>query len=97
MRRTGAAAEILTTNYVLVETAALIQRRLGIEATRAFAESIVPLLAIEWIDPEVHAGAVSTLPAANRRDLTCSGLNAFRERRSITVSEEAVSRYDTPQ
>jgi len=37
------AATFLTSNYVLVETAALLQHRLGMAAVRVFQEEVVPL------------------------------------------------------
>jgi hypothetical protein len=45
---------LLTTNYVLVETFALIQGRLGLEAVRDFQQDIVPVLDVEVITPEMH-------------------------------------------
>lgn len=36
--------QLITASYVLVETIAVVQRRLGMEAARAFQESVVPLL-----------------------------------------------------
>jgi len=45
-------AVLLTTNYVLLETSALVQRRLGMEALRDFETSVVPLLHVEWVDEE---------------------------------------------
>jgi predicted nucleic acid-binding protein len=47
-------AILVCSNYILVETFALIQHRLGIEAVRAFHEDIVPLLTIEWVNESIH-------------------------------------------
>ncbi len=52
-----AAAQLWTTSYVLVETVALLQRRVGMAAVRAFAESIRPLLTVRWVTAaDHHAG-----------------------------------------
>jgi uncharacterized protein len=38
---------LLTTNYVLVESCALLQNRLGVEALKTLEEDVVPLLRVE--------------------------------------------------
>jgi len=59
---------LLTTNYVLLESSALLQRRLGLEAYRDFETQVVPLLHIEWIDEARHrSGVLATLSAGRRR------------------------------
>ena len=59
---------LVCSNYVLVETLALVQRRLGIPAVRVFQEDIMPVLNVEWIDETVHqVGIASVLAAASRR------------------------------
>ena len=58
---------LVTTNYVLVETFAVVQRRFGMEAVRTFHNDIVPALTILWIDKAVHqAGALAMLAAGSR-------------------------------
>ena len=47
-------AILVTHSYVLVETCALIQNRLGLDALRIFEQNIVPLLTIEWITKVQH-------------------------------------------
>jgi predicted nucleic acid-binding protein len=46
--------DLVTSNYVLVETCALVQNRLGMTAIKVFQEDIVPVLRLEWIDEIVH-------------------------------------------
>lgn len=74
--------QLLTTSYVLVETVTVVQRRLGMEAARAFQESIVPLLRIEWIDGMLHQAGVSAVLTANRQDpslVDCIGFMVMRQ------------------
>jgi len=66
----AAASRFITTNYVIVETFTLLQRRSGIAAAKAFAEDIAPLLEIEWINNEIHDAALIAVLAANRRELS---------------------------
>jgi uncharacterized protein len=74
---------LVTTNYVLVETVAILQHRLGLPAVRAFSADICPVLTIEWVTAERHAKGLSALLAADRRKLSlvdCVSFNTMRER-----------------
>jgi predicted nucleic acid-binding protein len=79
--------QLLTTSYVLVETIAVVQRRLGMEAARAFQESIVPLLRIEWVDAMLHRAGVSAVLTANRRDLSLVDCVSFAVMRQLGLSQ----------
>jgi uncharacterized protein len=68
---------LVTSNYILLETLALIQTRLGMEAVRVFQEDIVPLLNIHWIDAPVHAAATSALLATGRKQLSLVDCSSF--------------------
>ena len=61
---------LLCHNYILVETSALILRRLGMEAVRVFEQDIIPILRIFWVTKEVHSAAVSAHLMAGRRTLS---------------------------
>ena len=74
---------LFTSNYVLVESFALVQRRLGLEALRALADVIVPMMQPLWIDEELHAAAVAALFATGRRRLSlvdCASFELMRRR-----------------
>ncbi len=49
--------ELLTSSYVLVESFALIQARLGFPVLRDFVSSLEDLLRIIWVDEELHRRA----------------------------------------
>ena len=68
---------LFTSNYVLVESFALVQRRLGLEALRALADILVPMLRTLRIDEELHAAAVAALFAASRRKLSLVDCTSF--------------------
>ncbi len=75
---------LVATNYVLVETYALIQHRIGLDAVRTFTADFVPLLDMEWIGGGLPAPAVSALLGASRRDLSlvdCVSFETMRRRR----------------
>ena len=68
---------LFSSNYVLVETFALVQRRLGFDATRELANVLAPLLQTLWVDEAIHAAAVASLIAAGRRQLSLVDCASF--------------------
>jgi predicted nucleic acid-binding protein len=78
--------DLVCTNYVLVETFALVQNRLGIEAVRTLQEDIVPLLQIEWIDPQSHNRGVAALLTAARRQLSLVDCASFDTMRRLGIT-----------
>ncbi len=61
---------LFTSNYILLETAALLQHRFGIEALRLFDGDLMPVVETSWVDESLHKQGLSALFAANRRDLS---------------------------
>jgi len=76
---------LVTTNYVVLESMALLQSRLGMSAVRSFRDAILPIIRIEWIDEAVHAQAVSAFIAADRRGLSLVDLSSFETMRNLGV------------
>jgi predicted nucleic acid-binding protein len=79
---------LLSSNYVLLETTALLQHRFGVVAVRLFESDILPVVEITWIDKAIHKQAMSALLAANRRTLSlvdCTSFEIMRETGSDTV------------
>lgn len=67
-RLTAADATLFTSNYVVVETNALVQRRLGMEALRVFQIEVLGGVSVLYVDREAHeAAAAAQLVAAERR------------------------------
>jgi predicted nucleic acid-binding protein len=78
--------DLITHNYVVVETHALVTNRLGLAAVRDFVETIAPLMSIDWVDTTLHAVAESMVLTANRRQLSlvdCVSF-AFMRQRGLT-------------
>jgi predicted nucleic acid-binding protein len=61
---------LVTSNYVLVETFALLQNRIGLSAVRGFQEDIIPLINIEFVTSSTHRAGVASLLSAARRNLS---------------------------
>jgi predicted nucleic acid-binding protein len=70
-------------NYILVETIAVLQNRLGMDAVIAFQNDISPILTILWVDEELHQRAVSALLAARRRRLSLVDCTSFESMRRV--------------
>ncbi|MPZ20184.1 MAG: PIN domain-containing protein [Luteitalea sp.] len=74
---------LLVTNYVVVETTALVQHRLGREAVRVLCGDILPALDVHWITEADHMHAQTALLATDRRRLSlvdCSSFHVMRNR-----------------
>lgn len=73
VRRLGAILangdELLTHNYVLVESTALLQARLGLAAAVKLARDAAALT-VEWIDEDLHALGVQALERSRKRHLS---------------------------
>lgn len=77
--------QLVTQSYVIVESSALIQRRLGWEALRDFLETIVPLFAIVWIDESLQAAASAALLTSGKRGLSLVDCASFEVMRRTGV------------
>jgi uncharacterized protein len=77
---------LVTTNYVLVETVALVQHRLGMKAIKMFQQDIVPALRIEWIDEAMHQTAMGIMLAAARKHLSLVDCASFETMRLFEIT-----------
>jgi predicted nucleic acid-binding protein len=73
----AAGIDLLTHEYVVVESTALIQRRLGLGALRRFVNDLLPLVEVAWIDPALHVEAREALLAAGRRTISLVDWTSF--------------------
>jgi len=80
-----AGAVLLSHNYILVETSALVSRRLGIEAIRAFERDIVPVLRVEWVTRDIHCVAAAAHMIAARRALSLVDCVSFEVMRRSEI------------
>lgn len=76
---------IVTSNYVLLETSALVQQHLGIPALRALHEDFSPLLAIEWVSEHAHKAAVEATLTASRKKLSVVDCVSFQLMRAAGI------------
>jgi predicted nucleic acid-binding protein len=80
-----AEAALTTSNYVMLESVAVAQRRLGLGAVRALVSQIAPLLEIVFVDEATHGAGVTALLVAGRRDLSLVDCTSFEIIRRLHV------------
>lgn len=76
---------LVCSNYVLIETFALVQNRLGMEAVRAFQEDVIPMLTIEWVDESAHQRGIASMLTANRRGFSLVDCVSFDIMRRLGI------------
>ena len=57
---------LVTSNYVLLETTALLQNRFGLSAVRDLQKSVVPLIEVLWMTETQHHRALGRLFRTDR-------------------------------
>ena len=77
--------ELLTHNYVLLESTALIQRRLGLNIAMAIYEHGLPTT-VYWVNESDHQEAVDMLRQRGRRGLSLVDCMSFIVMRRLGVS-----------
>jgi len=78
--------QFYTSNYVVLESYALIQQRLGLAAVKGLQTNLIPLCNIHWVSPKLHAVSVSSLFAANRRQLSLVDCTSFAVMRQLGLN-----------
>lgn len=82
-----AGEELLTHNYVLVESLALLQARLGVPAALKLAKDSTAF-AIEWVDNDLHASGIRELERSKKRHVSLVDHISFlvMRRRGVTAA-----------
>ena len=76
-----------TTSYVLIETIALLQSRVGLEPVRDFDEHVFPMLSVEWVSEDLYSRGARRLSMANRRRLSLVDCVSFEFMRQQGISD----------
>lgn len=77
---------VVTHSYVCIETIALLQRRVGLDAVRAFVDDVLPALTIEWVGEALHRAATAACLAAGQRDVSLADWTSFTHMRRRGIS-----------
>lgn len=80
-------AGLVANSYILLETAALLQNRMGLDAVRTFFLDIHPLLEIDWIDAALFSLAVSLLLSTHRKGLSLTDCTSFLTMQKLKLSK----------
>jgi uncharacterized protein len=78
--------EPLTHSYVVVESVALTQARLGIEAVRRVLDDLLPVFELHFVGEALHATATAALLAAGSRDVSLVDRVSFELMRSLGIT-----------
>jgi predicted nucleic acid-binding protein len=80
-------APLMSTSFVLVETYALIGRRLGLDAVRSFRADLAPLIDVVWVDEALHNAGLDVLLDRRQRLLSLVDAVSFVAMRQANVAE----------
>lgn len=69
--------ELVTTSYVLLESYALLGRRVGLDAVTGFRSEFAPLLSVAWVGPELHEAGLDHLVQRGRRLMSLTDAVSF--------------------
>ena len=79
---------IITTNYVVLETLALLQGRLGFDAAKIWYSDILGVVDVRWTDESTHSRAFELWLSLGRRKLSlvdCVSFVILRQHKLETV------------
>ncbi|MBP6715476.1 MAG: type II toxin-antitoxin system VapC family toxin [Acidobacteria bacterium] len=84
----GSGRALWTTSFVVVETMALLQHRIGTNAARTFDEDVLPVMRVAWVDDALYRQGTERLWRADRRQLSlvdCVSF-AFMKQQGLTTA-----------
>lgn len=79
-------ALLFSSNYIILETIAILQHRFGADAVRLFIGSIQPVINILWINEDLHNSALSIILTINNRDLSLVDSTSFEFMRKMELN-----------
>jgi len=78
-------AQLVTSSFVLVETTALLQRRVGLASVHDFNSKIFPLLEVIWVDDKWYTRAMQRLFAQNSKNVSLVDCLSFEVMESLEI------------
>ena len=78
--------DLVCTNYILVETVSLLQRRLGLKAVGDLQNTMMRALRTIWVDESTHVAGANLLLVANRRQLSLVDCVSFSVMHRLEVT-----------
>jgi len=80
-----AKGRLVTTNYVVVETCALLHARFGAPAMRNFLGHILPTVLVQWVDIHLHLQGVSAVELSGRNRPNIVDCVSFAAMRKLDI------------
>lgn len=77
--------DLVTHSYVLVETTALLQKRMGVDAVKDLHRVLVPAMDVHWVGADDHQAAFTALAAADRRGVSIVDQVSFHVMRTFGI------------
>ena len=78
---------VVTSNYVVVESCAVLQRHIGVLAVRRLVRQVLDPVVVHWVTKEEHERATEALLVADRRQLSIIDCTSFEMMRRLEVRE----------
>ena len=75
-----------TTSFVIVETMALLQHRIGLSAARDFDDEVLPVVRVRWVDEALYRLGTDRLWREDRRQLSLVDAVSFEFMRTEGIS-----------
>jgi uncharacterized protein len=76
---------LVTHNYVVVESTALVQRRLGPQSVRTLLEDVLPVIALHYVDEALHHLATTAMLGSLDRKVSLVDWTSFVLMRELSV------------
>lgn len=76
---------LVSHSYVVIESVALVERRLGLGAVRDLLDELVAQLHVTYVDESIHATAVSAYLASGRRRPSVVDFTSFEVMRKLGI------------
>lgn len=77
--------QLMTTSFVLVETAALLQSRIGLDAVRDFHLKLFPLLEVVWVDDQWYGRAMHRLLTQTGKTISLADCLSFEVMEALQI------------
>jgi predicted nucleic acid-binding protein len=87
LRASARQAPLVSTSFVLVETYALVGRRLGLDAVHNFRTGLAPLLEVVWVDESLHDQGLDSMLDRRSRSLSLVDAVSFVTMRQRDIEE----------
>jgi len=77
---------LMAHNYVVLESAALVQRRLSAPAVRTLFDDLLPVFELTWIDEHTHRAAAAALIASEKSTVSLVDWTSFEVMRQRGIN-----------